>query len=68
MNKLKELWAEWKVGISFVGGALVVATTYGTCTVTPAQAPTIDTETAPAVQVEEAVPLEEEPKPSEGQQ
>ena len=32
---LKKLWEKWKVTISFVGGALVVASTYGTCTVAP---------------------------------
>lgn len=32
---LKSLWAKWKVQISFVGGALVIATTYAQCTVEP---------------------------------
>ena len=35
MSWIKSLWAKWKVSISFVGGALVVATAYGTCTVEP---------------------------------
>ena len=35
MNWLKNLWANWKVQISIVGGALVIATTYATCTVDP---------------------------------
>jgi|10_taG_2_1085330.scaffolds.fasta_scaffold110055_2 hypothetical protein len=34
---LKSLWAKWKVQISFVGGALVVATAYGQCTVEPSE-------------------------------
>jgi len=36
MSKLKELWVRWKVQISFVAGALVVATAYGQCTFVPA--------------------------------
>lgn len=32
---LKKLWEKWKVSISFVSGALVVASAYGTCTVEP---------------------------------
>ena len=35
LDWLKSVWARWKVQVSFVGGALVVATTYGTCTVDP---------------------------------
>jgi outer membrane biosynthesis protein TonB len=35
MSWIKSLWAKWKVSISFVGGALVVASAYGTCTVEP---------------------------------
>jgi len=36
MKKLKELWARFKVQISFIGGALVVMTTHGSCTFEPA--------------------------------
>tara|TARA_B100000575_G_C23140784_1_gene663779 strand:- start:1144 stop:1401 length:258 start_codon:yes stop_codon:yes gene_type:complete len=43
MEWLKSQLARWKVQVSFVAGALVVATTYGTCTVEP-----------PAVEVSEA--------------
>lgn len=32
LESLKSLWARWRVQVSFVGGALVVATAYGTCT------------------------------------
>ena len=35
MKKLKELLSKWKVHISVVGGALVIATAYGQCTVEP---------------------------------
>lgn len=37
MEWLKSLLASWKVRVALVGGALVVATTYGTCTLEPAQ-------------------------------
>jgi hypothetical protein len=33
---LKSTWSRWKVHVSVVGGALVVATAYGTCTAEPA--------------------------------
>ena len=36
MEWLKSLLASWKVRVAVVGGALVVATTYGTCTLDPA--------------------------------
>jgi|18_taG_2_1085343.scaffolds.fasta_scaffold18541_2 hypothetical protein len=46
MEKLKSLWARWKVQISFVAGALVVSTTMGTCSFEPAVSPaTTGTET-----------------------
>ena len=32
---LKSKWAKWKVQISLVGGALVIATAYGQCTLEP---------------------------------
>ena len=37
IEKLKQLWASWKVQISFIGGALVVITAGGTCTYDPNQ-------------------------------
>jgi hypothetical protein len=49
LDTLKSLWAKWKVQVSFVGGALVVATTFGTCSYDP--------QTVSEVQVEE--PTEE---------
>lgn len=46
MEKLKSLWARWKVQISFVAGALVVSTTMGPCSFEPAVSPaTTGTET-----------------------
>ena len=50
MEWLKSVWAKWKVQVSFVGGALVVATAYGTCTFDP---PAVDDESA---DVSEEVP------------
>ena len=35
MEKLKALWAKFKVQISFVAGCLVVATSLGTCSFDP---------------------------------
>ena len=35
MERLRTLLASWKVRIALVGGALVVATSYGTCTLDP---------------------------------
>ena len=35
MSFIKDLLASWKVRIGFVGGAIVIATTYGTCTIDP---------------------------------
>ena len=39
MEWLKSQLARWKVQVSFVAGALVVATAYGTCTFEP---PTVE--------------------------
>ena len=35
LESLKSLWAKWKVQVSFVGGVLIVATAYGTCSYDP---------------------------------
>jgi len=35
MEWLKSLWTRWKVQVSVVGGVLIVATAYGTCSVDP---------------------------------
>ena len=35
MDKLKSLWAKFKVQISFAAGCLVVATSMGTCSFDP---------------------------------
>ena len=32
---LKSAWAKWKVQVSMVGGVIVVATAYGTCSYEP---------------------------------
>ena len=71
MDKLKELWSEWRGTIGFVGGALVVSTSYFTCTVDPneeaikeAALEQVAPEEPPAEEKEaEAAPvIEEEPK------
>ena len=57
LESLKSLWARWKVQVSFVGGALVVASAYGTCsydpqTVSEAEvAPATETTTGTTVEV-----------------
>ena len=35
LGKLKELLSDWKVSVTLLGGALVVATVFGTCTFEP---------------------------------
>ena len=50
LDWLKAAWAKWKVQISVVGGVLVIATAYGTCTVEPALEEVSATTTAPAVE------------------
>ena len=35
LDKLKELWAKWNVQVKVVGGVLVVATIWGTCSYEP---------------------------------
>ena len=50
MEWLKSLWSRWKVQVSVVGGVLVVATAYGTCSVDPGAVSTNDaTETTTTV-------------------
>ena len=44
MEWLKSLLARWKVQVGVVGGVLVIATAYGTCSVDPAAVST-NTET-----------------------
>ena len=45
LESLKSLWARWKVQVSFVGGALVVATTFGTCSYDPQTVSEVEVET-----------------------
>lgn len=51
MEKLKELWNRWKVQVSVVGGVLVVATAYGTCSYEP---PSEEVSSEESVEVEPA--------------
>jgi len=59
MQWIKDLWSKWKVHITVVGGAVVVATAYATCTVQPAES----VEVTPA---EEAPAVEAETEPTSG--
>jgi len=53
MQLIKDLWSKWKVHITIVGGAVVVATAYATCTIQPAESVEVTpTEEAPAVEAE----------------
>lgn len=52
LESLKSLWARWKVQVSFVGGVLIVATAFGTCTYNPQEvSEVLDTDEAPAEEV-----------------
>ena len=51
MQKLKDLLKKWKVEVSLVGGALVVATAYGSCVYEPPvdeEAPAVEASTSEA--------------------
>ena len=52
MEWLKSVWARWKVQVSVIGGVLVVATAYGTCSYEPPVAEV--SEFAPATETTEA--------------
>jgi hypothetical protein len=39
LDKLKGLWSKWKVQVTLVGGVLVIATVFGTCSYEPPEAP-----------------------------
>ena len=54
MEWLRSQLARWKVQISIVGGALVVATAYGTCTLEPPAEEV--SENAPEAETVEATP------------
>jgi len=54
---LKSAWSSWKVKVAVVGGALVVATTYGTCTVEPASVSDATTTASQPTTAGETVPV-----------
>ena len=58
MEWLKSLWARWKVQVSVVGGVLVIATAYGTCSVEPPAALEVSEATPAAETVEETTAVE----------
>jgi len=56
MEWLKSLWTKWRVHVSVVGAALVVATAYGTCTYEPpggtvSEATVTPVEVSPTIEV-----------------
>jgi hypothetical protein len=57
LESLKSLWAKWKVQVSFVGGVLVIATAYGTCSYDPQTVSEVEVSTAPTD--ETTVPVSE---------
>ena len=50
LDSLKSLWSKWKVQVSVVGGVLIVATAYGTCSY---EAPAVDEEAPSAEEAAE---------------
>tara|TARA_B100000131_G_scaffold196191_1_gene188596 strand:+ start:246 stop:599 length:354 start_codon:yes stop_codon:yes gene_type:complete len=54
MEWLKSLWARWKVQVSVVGGVLVIATAYGTCSVDP-EAVSTNTDTTAGTTASETI-------------
>ena len=44
LDKVKELWARWKVQVSVVGGVLVIVTAYGQCTYEPPAVDEVETQ------------------------
>jgi hypothetical protein len=44
LNKLKEFLSEHKISVAVVGGTLVVATAWGSCTVDPADVEAVEAE------------------------
>ena len=58
MEWLKSTLARWKVQVSFVAGALVVATTYGQCSFEPPAAEEVSENTPAAETVEATTTVE----------
>ena len=50
LDWLKAAWASWRVRVTMVGGAVVVATAYGTCSYDPQEVS--EAEVAPQVEPE----------------
>ena len=59
MEKLAQIWKDWKGSIGFAAGALVVSTTFWTCTIEP------NTDAIKEEVLKDAPKIEKEP-PSSG--
>ena len=57
MEWLKSVWARWKVQVSVVGGVLVVATAFGTCSYEPPVVLEVS-EATPATETTETATIE----------
>ena len=55
LDWLKAAWASWRVRVAVVGGTLVVATAYGTCSFDPQTVSEV--EVAPTTESTEVVPV-----------
>ncbi len=60
MEKLKEIWSNWRGTIGFVSGALVVSTSFFTCTLDPNEEAIKDAALEKVAPKEEKEPVEEE--------
>ena len=54
LESLKSLWAKWKIQVSMVGGVIVLATAYGTCSYDPQAVSEVDT--TPVIEVTTTTP------------
>ena len=54
LDKLKELWNRWNVHVKVVGGVLVVAAAWGTCTYEPNLSPEVQEDAEEVAPVEDA--------------
>ena len=65
LESLKSLWSKWRVQVSVVGGVLVIATAFGTCSVDPQSVSEAEVVPVPAVETE-VVPVSTTTTTTEG--